>query len=324
MKKELTLQETVVLMDDIIRFFESQLKVRLSLTRVEAPLYVEKESGLQDDLSGKEQAVCFQIHKQPYEIVHSLAKWKRVALKRYDFLPHTGILTEMRAIRKEEKMDSIHSYLVEQWDWERVILKEERTEAVLREHATSIYKAIRQTEIHIKRKCPHLEVQLPKKLFFISSQELEQMYPQLSSAERETEITKKYGAVFITQIGKTLQSGMVHDLRSPDYDDWELNGDLLIFDKVLDMPIEMTSMGIRVDRDSLLKQLALSGCPEKEKYPYHQSVLKEEVPFTIGGGIGRARLCLLLLGKRHIAEVQASSWSKEERDLFEKENYQIL
>ena len=311
MKKELSYLEIIKQIDKIKKYFESQLEVRLSLTKVQCPLFVRSDSGLQDYLSGKEDSVFFTKDQEKFEIVHSLAKWKRDALLRYAFPIHTGLYTDMKAIRKDEVVDSIHSMFVEQWDWEKVITKEDRTIDYLKEVVRQIYKAIRQTSIYIKKEYPYLEIQLPKTVFFIRSQELEDMYPDKTPKEREELITKDKKVVFIIGIGDKLKSGKEHDLRSPDYDDWSLDGDLLIYDKVIDKAMEITSMGIRVDDKALLSQLEKCKCLDKISLPYHQKVLKGELPYTIGGGIGISRILMLLLKKEHIAEVQASSWPKD-------------
>lgn len=308
MKKELTYLETVKMIDEIKKTFESQIEKRLDLIKVGSPLFVKESSGLQDDLSGKEKAVSFTKGDEKFEIVHSLAKWKREALSKYEFPVHSGIYTDMKAIRKDEEIDPIHSLYVEQWDWEQVISKEDRTVDYLKETVRSIYKAIRQTSIIMKQKYRFLSLDLPKTIYFITSQELEDKYPELTPEEREQLIVKEKKAVFIIGIGDKLKSGVEHDRRSPDYDDWSLDGDLLVYDKELDRAIELSSMGIRVDEKALLKQLEKSGTMHKLSLPYHQKVVKEELPYTIGGGIGQSRLLMLILEKVHIAEVQQSSW----------------
>lgn len=311
MKKELSYLETIKAIDEIKKYFEKQLEARLSLTKVQSPLFVKSDTGLQDALSGVEKSVSFTKDKEKYEIVHSLAKWKRVALGKYEFPLHTGLLTDMKAIRKDEEVDDIHSLYVEQWDWEKVISKEDRTVDYLKDTVRSIYKAIRQTSIYVKQRYKFITVDLPKKIFFITSQELEDMYPELSPKEREREIVKDKKAVFIIGIGDTLKSGIKHDTRSPDYDDWSLDGDLLVYDKTIDKAVELTSMGIRVDDKSLKLQLEKSDCLDRLKLPYHQKIEKKELPYTIGGGIGQSRILMLLLEKSHIAEIQASSWDKK-------------
>ncbi len=305
MKKEISYYERIIMIDDIKRIFEKELEARLDLIKVPCPLFVKTTSGLQDELNGVEKAISFTKDGESFEIVHSLAKWKREALGKYKFVPYKGLYTNMKAIRKDEIVDEIHSLYVEQWDWEKVIKKEDRTIDYLKEIVKSIYKGIRSTAILMRRKYPFLEISLPKTLYFITSSELEELYPSFSPKERETIITKEHGAVFIIGIGE------IHDTRSPDYDDWKFNGDMLIYDKELGKPIEITSMGIRVDKDSLIEQLKKSGCIKRLELPYHQKIIHEELPYTIGGGIGESRLIMLILGKKHIAEVQASSWQEE-------------
>lgn len=320
--KELSYLETVKLISEIKKYFEKQLEVRLSLTKVEAPLFVRKDSGLQDYLSGKEKSVGFKKDGVDFEIVHSLAKWKRFALGKYDFPMHTGLYTEMRAIRKDEEVDYLHSLYVEQYDWEKVISKEDHTLEYLKETVKSIYKALRQTGIYLKDKYHYLDTTLPKTITFITTQELEDMYPSLTSKEREEKIVKDKKAVFIIGIGDKLKSGKVHDLRSPDYDDWSLDGDILVYDKTLDCAIEISSMGIRVDKTSLYTQLTKTKTLDKATLPYHKMILEDKLPLTIGGGIGISRILLLFLKKAHIAEVQASSW--DDKTLAEIKKYKSL
>lgn len=303
MKKELSYYETLKMIDEAKTIFEHQLEKRLNILKVPCPLFVKDTSGLQDDLTGIEEAVSFMKGDTKYEIVQSLAKWKRYALGKYEFKKDEGIYTDMKAIRKDEKVDNIHSLLVEQWDWKKVIDKEDRTISYLKETVAKIYKSIRQTIIIMQKKYPFLDNSLPKKIFFITSQELEKLYPNESPKIRERLITKDKKAVFIIGIGDKLKKG-IHDYRSPDYDDWKLNGDLLLYSKVLDREIEITSMGIRVDEESLLYQLKKTGCEKKSKLPYHQLVLQKKLPYTIGGGIGESRLFMYILGKKHISEVQ--------------------
>ena len=322
MKKELSYFETIKKIEETKKIFESQLEKRLGLTKVGSPLFVKKSSGLQDDLSGKEEAVGFIKEGEKFEIVHSLAKWKREALGKYRFPLHTGLYTDMKAIRKDEKVDEIHSLYVEQWDWEKVIDKSDRTIDYLKDTVRAIYKAIRQTSIIMKQKHHFLTLDLPKTVYFITSQELEDLYPEETPKVREQLITREKKAVFIIGIGDKLKSGVEHDLRSPDYDDWSLDGDLMIWHKTLDKAIEYTSMGIRVDEDSLVSQLEKAEKMEKMSLPYHKKIIEKKLPYTIGGGIGQSRLIMLILEKSHIAEVQQSSWQdKVEEDLKE---YKVL
>jgi len=322
MKKELSYLETITMIAEVKKCFESQIEKRLGLIKVQSPLFVKTSSGLQDGLTGTEKAVGFTKEKEEFEIVHSLAKWKREALGKYGVPMHRGIYTDMKAIRKDEVVDEIHSLYVEQWDWEKVISKEDRTIEYLKETVRSIYRAIRQTAILIKKEYPFLSVDLPKTLTFITSQELEDLYPGITPKEREKIITKEKKAVFIIGIGEKLKSGIPHDLRSPDYDDWSLDGDLLIYDKALDKEIEISSMGIRVDEKTILSQLEKAKCLDRVDLPYHQKIIKKELPYTIGGGIGQSRILMLLLEKTHIAEVQASSW--EEKTYEELKEKKIL
>lgn len=322
MKKELSYLETIKAIDDVKKYFERQLEARLSLTKVQSPLFVKSDSGLQDALTGVEKGVSFKKGSEKFEIVHSLAKWKRDALGRYEFPMHTGLYTDMKAIRKDEKVDDIHSMFVEQWDWEKVISKEDRTIDYLKETVRSIYKAVRQTSIFVKQKYKFITVDLPKSVYFITSQKLEDMYPDKTPKDREEIIVRDKKAVFIIGIGDKLKSGIEHDLRSPDYDDWSLDGDLLVFDKTLDKAIELSSMGIRVDEKSLISQLKKSDCLDRLRLPYHQKIQKCELPYTIGGGIGQSRILMLLLEKFHIAEIQASSW--ETKTLKELKDKKVL
>ncbi|MBR5004431.1 MAG: aspartate--ammonia ligase [Erysipelotrichaceae bacterium] len=307
--------------------FQKELGLQLNLERISAPLFVEKSSGLNDDLSGVERPVSFDMKDfkdDPIEVVHSLAKWKRTALKKYGFQPHEGLYTNMNAIRRDEDLDNLHSAYVDQWDWEKVILKEERTEEMLKETVRTIVKVIKHIEHEVWYKYPHSVYHLPEDVTFISSQKLLDMYPDMTGKERENAITKKYGCVFLTQIGGVLSNGQRHDGRAPDYDDWQLNGDLLYWYEPLNCALEISSMGIRVDAVSLKEQCEKAGCTERLSLPYHQAVLKDELPFTIGGGIGQSRLCMMLLGKVHIGEVQASLWSKDILDECRQKNIPLL
>ncbi len=322
MKKEISYLEKIKMIDEVKKTFESQLEKRLGLTKVGSPLFVKTSSGLQDELTGKEEAVSFIKGEEKFEIVHSLAKWKREALGKYGFPIHTGLYTEMKAIRKDEDVDAIHSLYVEQWDWEKAILESDRCVDYLKETVKSIYKSIRQTAIIMKQKYQFLTFDLPKTIYFITSQELEDLYPDKTPKEREELLTREKKAVFIIGIGDKLKSGIVHDLRSPDYDDWSLDGDLMIYDKALDKAIEFSSMGIRVDEKALISQLEKSDCMDRIRLPYHQKILDKKLPYTIGGGIGQSRILMLMLGSTHIAEVQASSW--EEKTMKELKELKLL
>ena len=293
--------------------FERKLASKLKLTRVSAPLFVTKESGLQDDLSGIERKVSFDILKdgKELEIVQSLAKWKRMALKKYGVELHKGLYTDMTAIRRDDKVDETHSIYVDQWDWEKVICKKDRSLDYLKKTVKKIAEAIYETSLMLKTK-GFDAVDICKDVYFVTSQQLLDMYPGKTDKEREYLITKKHKTVFIMQIGDDLSDGKPHDTRAPDYDDWSLDGDLLFYHEVLDIALELTSMGIRVDKTTLLKQIEKSGKQERLSFAYHKAILDESLPLSIGGGIGQSRLCMLLLGRAHIGEVQASYWDAEQ------------
>ena len=316
MKKEISYLETLRAIEDCKKIFESQLEARLGLRKVQSPIFVKTSTGLQDKLSGVEKSVSFKKGEEKFEIVHSLAKWKRVSLGKYKIPLHEGIYTDMKAIRKDEFVDDIHSLYVEQWDWEKVIERKDRTIDYLKETVKSIYKSIRQTSVFMKKKYHYLTLELPKTVYFITTQELEDMYPDKTPVQREQIIGKEKKAVFIIGIGDKLKSGKIHDKRSPDYDDWKLNGDLLIYDKVLGKTIEISSMGIRVDEKSLKEQLDKADCMDRLEFPYHQKIIKGDIPLSIGGGIGQSRILMLILEKHHISEVQASSWEKSTEEIL--------
>lgn len=305
--------QTLMDIHTVKQTFSTELADRLELIPVPAPLFVSKSSGLNDNLNGVERPVKF-LTKQgdDLEVVHSLAKWKRYALGKFEIEPGHGILTDMRAIRRDEDLDAIHSYYVDQWDWEKCILKEQRSLDFLKETVTKIFDALKTTEDVILEKNPRLTRKLPDKVTFISSQELEDAYPELSPSERENVVAKEYGAVFIIGIGKKLDSGERHDLRAPDYDDWDLNGDLIVYNPVSDSSLELSSMGIRVDKNSLIKQLKECDCTDRLELPFHKKIISEELPFSIGGGIGQSRVCMFMLEKEHIAEVHSSVWGTME------------
>lgn len=305
-------QEGIKLIKD---FFERKLSEKLNLTRVSAPLFVKANTGLNDNLSGVEKAVSFQMRKygENLEIVQSLAKWKRIALKTYEFEVGEGLYTDMNAIRPDEYVDNIHSIYVDQWDWELVIDKSDRNEETLKAVVTKIFEALKETEEYINPIYPtRLNNKLPDHITFISSQELEDRYPDKSSKEREHLICIEYGAVFISKIGGILKSGERHDDRSPDYDDWQLNGDILVWDEAIGSSLELSSMGIRVSEDVLDAQLKLAGAEDRRNLSYHKALLKGELPYTIGGGIGQSRLCMFFLEAKHIGQVQSSTWPDEE------------
>ena len=307
--------------------FERSLASALKLERISAPLFVEKSSGLNDDLNGVERAVSFDIKDMQGSeavIVHSLAKWKRCALSAYGFEPGEGLYTDMNAIRRDEQMDNLHSIYVDQWDWEKVITREQRSTEYLMSAAQAIAGVFTRTLELTRASFPAVTTQLEPKVFFISAQELADMYPALTPKEREREITRKHKTVFITCIGGVLKDGQAHDGRAPDYDDWQLNGDLLYWNEVLGDAFEVSSMGIRVDAGSMDRQLKLSGHDERRVYPYHKGVLNDTLPLTIGGGIGQSRVCMLLLGKLHIGEVQASLWPQSMRSECAAKGVQLL
>jgi aspartate--ammonia ligase len=294
--------------------FERQLAKQLNLTRVSAPLFVRGETGLNDNLNGVERPVRFGIKEQgeaQVEIVQSLAKWKRMALKKYAFSYGEGLYTDMSAIRRDETTDNIHSLYVDQWDWERVILQDERNDATLKSAVRRVYQALKDTEHYIADKYDYIGTILPEHISFVSSQELEDRYPDDSPRERENKIARAEGAVFVAQIGAPLASGRPHDGRAPDYDDWQLNGDILVYYPVLDMGLELSSMGIRVDEEALRLQLKAAGCEERAALPFQKAILQGELPYSIGGGIGQSRICMFFLRKAHIGEVQASVWPEE-------------
>ncbi|MGN1276021.1 MAG: aspartate--ammonia ligase [Floccifex sp.] len=323
----LSIRETQEAIKYIRDTFQHEFGKELNLSRISAPLFLEKSSGLNDDLNGVEKPVSFtmkEIPGQQLEIVHSLAKWKRWALGHYRFSMHEGLYTNMNAIRKDEEVDNLHSVYVDQWDWEKVISKEERTENILKQHVRQIFKVIKHMEHEVWYKYPQAVNHLPDDIYFISSQELLDLYPNLSNKERENEITKKYGCVFLMKIGDRLSNGLKHDGRAPDYDDWKLNGDILFWYEPLQCALEISSMGIRVDEKSLVEQLKKENCLERLDLPYHRDIVNKALPYTIGGGIGQSRLCMLLLKKAHIGEVQSSIWPDKMIRECRKHNIQIL
>ena len=293
--------------------FQHNLTIRLNLHRVSAPLFVDGRTGLNDDLNGVERPVSFDIPDvgAQGQVVHSLAKWKRLALKRYEFKLGTGLYTDMNAIRRDETVDNLHSIYVDQWDWEKHIDVRNRTVQYLKDTVQDIVGAICDTASALRNHFPALSFRPERDVFFITTQELEDRWPELSPAERETEICREHPTVFLMQIGGVLNSGVRHDGRAPDYDDWTLNGDILMWNPVLERAFEVSSMGIRVDAATLKRQLKAAGCEERRELPFHQMLLKGELPQSIGGGIGMSRLCMLLLGACHIGEVQASLWDEE-------------
>lgn len=324
--KELSLLETQKAIKDCKDTFISELSSALNLSRVSAPLFVLKDSGLNDNLNGVERPVAFDIKQSGKiaEVVHSLAKWKRFALKKYGFEMGTGLYTDMNAIRRDEIVDNIHSIYVDQWDWEKVISKEQRTLDYLKDTVKKIYKVIKSASEKVCAKYSLAPPELPDEISFVTTQQLEDEYPDLTSAERENVVAKKYGAVFIMQIGGKLKSGKKHDGRAPDYDDWKLNGDIFVNYPVIGRGLELSSMGIRVDRESMLAQLEAENATDRLELPFHKALVNDELPLSIGGGIGQSRLCMFILGKRHIGEVQQSVWTDEEISKCEKEGIKLL
>ena len=317
-------------MQRAIEFIKSNFQVNLSnalnLRRVSAPLFVDENSGLNDNLNGVERPVSFDIPDvgTNAQVVHSLAKWKRLALKRYDFKVGKGLFTDMNAIRRAEEVDNLHSVYVDQWDWEKVISAEDRNVAYLKRTVRDIVSAVSETSSALNVAFPSLHTKLPSEVFFITTQELEDLYPDLTPKQREDEICKKKGVVFLMQIGKILKSGIKHDGRAPDYDDWELNGDILYWNEVLGHAFEISSMGIRVDPKSLDSQLTIAGCDDRRTLPFHKMLLNGELPLTMGGGIGQSRLCMLLIGTAHIGEVQVSLWDEATRKTCEDAGVMLL
>ena len=317
-------------MQRAIEFIKSNFQVNLSnalnLRRVSAPLFVDENSGLNDNLNGVERPVSFDIPDvgTNAQVVHSLAKWKRLALKRYDFKVGKGLFTDMNAIRRDEEVDNLHSVYVDQWDWEKVVSAEDRNVAYLKRTVRDIVSAVSETSSALNVAFPSLRTKLPSEVFFITTQELEDLYPDLTPKQREDEICKKKGVVFLMQIGKILKSGIKHDGRAPDYDDWELNGDILYWNEVLGHAFEISSMGIRVDPKSLDSQLTIADCDDRRALPFHKMLLNGELPLTMGGGIGQSRLCMLLIGTAHIGEVQVSLWDEATRKTCEDAGVMLL
>ena len=325
-KAKLSVLETQRAIRSLRHRFEENLCDALNLSRASAPLFVKRGSGLNDDLSGVERPVSFDILESGdvVEVVHSLAKWKRMALGKYGFSMHTGLYTDMNAIRRDEKCDNIHSLYVDQWDWEKVISAEDRNIDYLKDTVERIYSAILNTADGIERKYPVLDNYLPRNIKFITTQELLDKYPKLSPKERENAIVREYGAVFLMEIGGRLSNGEKHDGRAPDYDDWSLNGDILVYNRMTDASFELSSMGIRVDKDTLLKQLEAENALDRLELPFHKALVNGELPLTIGGGIGQSRLCMLLLQKAHIGEVHTSVWPQSEIDRCRELGIELL
>ena len=321
----LSLRQTEYAIKKVKDFFEQSLATELNLIRVSAPLFVDPASGLNDDLNGVERPVEFDLFSGTHlQIVHSLAKWKRYALKTYGFEPGEGLYTDMNAIRRDEDTDNVHSMFVDQWDWEKIITKEQRNEETLRKTVRCIYRALCHTEQYIVNEYSFIGKLLPEEITFVTTQELEDRYPDKTPKERETLAAKEYGAIFLMQIGGPLKSGTLHDGRAPDYDDWSLNGDIIVYYPVLDAALELSSMGIRVDEDAMRRQLKMRGCEERAELPFHKALLSGELPYTIGGGIGQSRMCMFFLRKAHIGEVQSSHWSEEELSVCREHGVHLL
>lgn len=321
----LTLRQTQIAIKKVKDFFQQNLAVELNLTRVSAPLFVSNRSGLNDNLNGVERPVNFDLRTgENLEIVHSLAKWKRMALKDYKFAMHEGLYTDMNAIRRDEDVDNIHSMFVDQWDWEKIIQREERTEEYLKQTVRYIYEALKHTENYIADDYNFVEKLLPEQITFVTTQELEDRWPDATPKQREYNVVKEHGAVFLMQIGGKLKSGEVHDGRAPDYDDWTLNGDILVYYPVLDIALELSSMGIRVDEDAMRRQLAERGCEDRSSLPFHKALLEGKLPYTVGGGIGQSRMCMFFLRKAHIGEVQSSFWPLDMRTACHEAGIDLL
>lgn len=326
-KSSLDIKETEKAIKRVKDFFQRELITQLNLSRVSAPLFVEPDSGLNDNLNGVERPVSFGIKElgdKEAEIVHSLAKWKRMALGKYGFSVGEGLYTDMNAIRRDEDTDNIHSIYVDQWDWEKIINKEDRNEETLKEVVKSVYEALRVTEKFMANEYNYVECFLPEEITFVTTQELEDKYPDLTSKERENIAAKEHGAIFLMQIGDKLASGKPHDGRAPDYDDWKLNGDIIVYYPVLDQSLELSSMGIRVDEDSLVEQLEKAGCPERANLPFQKALIEKKLPYTIGGGIGQSRICMFFLRKAHLGEVQASIWPQKDIDYAKERGVEFL
>lgn len=324
---ELNLHDTQIGIKTVKDFFQGLLAERLNLLRVTAPIFVDPLSGLNDNLNGVERPVSFGIKEQgdkEAEVVHSLAKWKRYALNKYGFSVGEGLYTDMNAIRRDEDTDNIHSIFVDQWDWEKIISKEDRTEEYLKETVRAVYKVLRKTEKYMSIQYDYIEEILPHDIFFITTQELENMFPDFTPKEREYYIAKAKGAVCVMKIGDNLESGERHDGRAPDYDDWALNADILVYYPVLDIALELSSMGIRVDKKALLSQLKKAGCEDRAKLPFQKAVIDGKLPYTIGGGIGQSRICMFFLRKAHIGEVQSSIWPEDIMKIAEEKGIQLL
>ena len=323
----MSIKDTEIAIKFIKDRFENILAKELNLTRVSAPLFVRPETGLNDNLNGVERPVSFDVPDaggKDVEIVQSLAKWKRMALKRYGFKAGEGLYTDMNAIRRDEELDNLHSAYVDQWDWEKILDKSERTEEKLISIVRQLFSVFKKTEDELCKAFPSLERYLPDDITFITTQELEDLYPELDPKGREDAILKEKRAVFIMKIGSVLNSGIKHDGRAPDYDDWELNGDILFWYPVLNRAVEVSSMGIRVDEDSLVRQLKLAGCEDRLELTFHRDLVEKRLPYTVGGGIGQSRICMFYLGKAHVGEVQSSLWPDDMAEKCRENHIQLL
>ena len=325
-RSKLGLIETERALKEIKTVFEGELSSALNLTRISAPLFVSRESGLNDNLNGVERPVAFDLKAtgEMAEVVQSLAKWKRYALAKYRFGVRFGLYTDMNAIRRDEELDNLHSAYVDQWDWEAVIRREDRTVAFLQETVKKIYAAMQETASRLCRDYPQLDNYFAEEIAFVTTQQLEDAYPDLTPKQRETAFVREHGAAFIMQIGGRLRSGQKHDGRAPDYDDWSLNGDIVLYYPVLDCAFEVSSMGIRVDESSLVSQLEAEHCTERLQYPFHKALAAGELPLTMGGGIGQSRLCMFILNKMHIGEVQVSLWDEKTEEYCRKNNITLM
>ena len=324
-RSHLTLRQTEYAIKKVKDFFEKDLATQLNLIRVSAPLFVDTASGLNDGLNGVERPVSFDLFTgDQLEIVHSLAKWKRYALRQYDFDVGEGLYTDMNAIRRDEETDNIHSIFVDQWDWEKIITHEQRTRETLHKTVKCIFDALHHTENYIVNEYSFIGKLLPEKITFLTSQELEDRWPDMTAKEREYTAAKEYGAIFLEQIGGKLKSGAPHDGRAPDYDDWSLNGDIIVYYPILDIALELSSMGIRVDEEALQRQLAERGQLDRLELPFHKALMSGELPYTVGGGIGQSRMCMFFLRKAHIGEVQSSHWPKEDLEICRQKGVHLL
>ncbi len=325
-QSKLDLIQTERALKEIKTVFEEKLSAALNLTRISAPLFVSRESGMNDNLNGIERPVSFDLKAtgETAEVVQSLAKWKRYALAKYRFGVRFGLYTDMNAIRRDEDLDNLHSAYVDQWDWEAVIRREDRNEQFLKETVRRIYACLRETASRICSEFPALDNYFADDIFFVTTQQLEDAYPDKTPKERELACVREHGAAFIMQIGGKLRSGKKHDGRAPDYDDWGLNGDIVLYYPVLDCAFELSSMGIRVDEKSLISQLEAEGCSDRLQYPFHRALAAGELPLTMGGGIGQSRLCMFILNKMHIGEVQVSLWDEKTEEYCRKNNINLM